>query len=116
MANLHRGEIDCAFGGKRLKLCLTLGALAEIEAGLGVEGLAALGERLSSGRLATRDLVAIIGAAARGAGERIDDDELLRLPIGRDLPAMVEAVATLLGLAFASDGATENPPPPQALT
>ena len=31
MANRHRGEIEAELGGQRYTLCLTLGALAEIE-------------------------------------------------------------------------------------
>jgi hypothetical protein len=109
MANHHRGEIDCAIGGRRLRLCLTLGALAEIEAAFGADGLAGLGERLSNGRIAMRDLIAILAAAARGAGEQIDDDELRALPLGRALPDIVAAVTTLLRLAFAVE---DEPPRP----
>ncbi len=32
MPNLHRGEIEAEIGGKRRRLVLTLGALAELEA------------------------------------------------------------------------------------
>lgn len=109
MANHHRGEIDCVIGGRSLKLCLTLGALAEIESGLGVDGLAALGERLASGRLATRDLLTIIAAAARGAGESVTDDELSALPLGRDVAPLIGAVARLLQFAFGADEAEPNP-------
>ena len=31
MANAHRGEIEATLGGKPYTLCLTLGALAELE-------------------------------------------------------------------------------------
>lgn len=31
MANRHRGEIEAELGGKKRTLCLTLGALAELE-------------------------------------------------------------------------------------
>jgi hypothetical protein len=124
MANHHRGEIDCQIGGRRLRLCLTLGALAEIEASFGCDGLAALGERLSSGRMGAGDLVALIGAAARGAGETISDAELRALPLSAALPDMVAATARVLRLAFAPDesdapdeaqeGASPNPRSPQA--
>ena len=39
--NQARGEAAVMLGGVRRRVCLTLGALAEIETGLGVEGLAA---------------------------------------------------------------------------
>ena len=34
MPNLHRGEIEAELGGRRRRLVLTLGALAELEAAL----------------------------------------------------------------------------------
>ena len=109
MPNHHRGEIECRIGDRRLSLCLTLGALAEIESALGADGLAALGERLSGGRLATRDLLAILGAAARGAGERIDDDEMRAMTVAKNLPAMIEAVVRLLRFAFDPEDSSPRP-------
>ena len=35
MPNVHRGEISALIGGEERTLCLTLGALAELEARLG---------------------------------------------------------------------------------
>ena len=35
MTNIHRGEISAVIGGETRVLCLTLGALAELEARLG---------------------------------------------------------------------------------
>ena len=109
MANHHRGEIDCVVGGRRLRFCLTLGALAEIEAAFGVDGLNALGERLSGGRIAMRDVIAILGAAARGAGEDVSDEDLRAIPLGGALPDLVAAVAKLLQLAFATDESAPRP-------
>ena len=76
MTNLHRGEIACLIGGRPLRLCLTLGALAEIEAAFGCDGLAALGERLSSGRMRASDLIAILAPPRAGAPVSIDDAAL----------------------------------------
>ena len=45
MANRHRGEITAELGGKPYTLCLTLGALAEIEDAYGGEDLIAIAER-----------------------------------------------------------------------
>ncbi len=39
MANKKRGEIDAIFDDKPYVLCLTLGALAELESGLGAKDL-----------------------------------------------------------------------------
>ena len=75
MPNLHRGEIEAEIGGARRRLVLTLGALAELEAAFGADDLVALAERFGTGRLKARDLVCIIAAGLRGAGEAVSDDE-----------------------------------------
>ena len=67
-ANGVRGEVVVDLGGTPCRLCLTLGALAEIETGLGVEGLDGLAERMR--RLSARDLTAVLAALLRGGGER----------------------------------------------
>ena len=74
MANAHRGEIEAVLDGKTFRLCLTLGALAELEAAFGDEDMLALASRFESGRLSARDCVRIIGAGLRGAGHEIADD------------------------------------------
>jgi hypothetical protein len=112
MANARRGEVDCAIGGRTLRLCLTLGALAEIETSLDADGLTALGERLSGGRLSARDLTAILGAAARGGGEAVRDDDIAALPLADDLAKIAAAVGELFRLAFAGDE-SPGPRPPQ---
>ena len=80
MPNLHRGEIGAEIGGARRRLVLTLGALAELEAAFGAADLVALAERFGTGRLAARDLVAIIAAGLRGAGEPVTDDDRDQAP------------------------------------
>ncbi len=45
MANARRGEIEAYLDGKTWKLCLTLGALAELEAAFGDEDMLALAQR-----------------------------------------------------------------------
>ncbi|HEY4585512.1 MAG TPA: GTA-gp10 family protein, partial [Brevundimonas sp.] len=42
IVNGVRGEVTAVLAGAERTLCLTLGALAEIETGLGVAGMAAL--------------------------------------------------------------------------
>ena len=70
MANPHRGEIEAELDGRRFTLCLTLGALAELEGALGERDLLALAERFEKGRIASRDAIRIIGAGLRGAGDK----------------------------------------------
>ncbi|MFN3837969.1 MAG: GTA-gp10 family protein [Brevundimonas sp.] len=65
--NGARGEVGVMLGGERRRVCLTLGALAEIETGLGVDGMAAVAERMKS--LSARDLMVVLAAVLRGGGE-----------------------------------------------
>lgn len=100
MANLHRGEIDARIGGHPRTLCLTLGALAELEAQLQTPDLVGLGERFESGRLCARDLICIIGAGLRGAGHPITNDELARTPIEGGLQGAAQIAADLIRATF----------------
>ena len=59
MPNLHRGEIAAHLDGKQFRLCLTLGALAELESAFGDEDMLALAQRFEKGRLSARDCVRI---------------------------------------------------------
>lgn len=110
MANPKRGEVSLVVAGQRWTLCLTLGALAEIEAHFGVPDIPALGARLSEGRLGAQDIVAIIGSAARGGGMKVTPSELQDLPVASELPALMTAVLELFARAFpAEQGVAENP-------
>ena len=95
-ANGARGEVSARLAGAERKLCLTLGALAEIETALGVEGLDGLAERMR--RLSARDLTAVLAALLRGGGERTLAGELDTAAI--DPREAAEAVAR----AFAAAG------------
>jgi hypothetical protein len=105
MANPQRGEIDAVFGGEKLTLCLTLGALAELEARLQANDLVGLSERFASGRVSARDLTAILGAGLRGAGNPITDDDLARMSIEGGLKGAAETAARLLRATFGGEGA-----------
>jgi len=67
MTNPARGDIALTIGGRTARLCLTLGALAELEAAFDCDGLEALGGRLS--RMSAADLDTVIRALLRGGGE-----------------------------------------------
>jgi hypothetical protein len=62
-----RGEASVRLAGAERRLCLTLGALAEIETALGLEGLDGLADRMRV--LSARDLMAVLAALLRGGGE-----------------------------------------------
>ena len=94
-ANGARGEVVAMLAGTERRLCLTLGALAEIETGLGLEGLSGLAERMRT--LSARDLTVVLAALLRGGGERALADELDRA--GVDPREAAEAVAKAFAAA-----------------
>ncbi|WP_332653433.1 GTA-gp10 family protein [Brevundimonas sp.] len=67
-ANGARGEVVVSLAGAERRLCLTLGALAEMETALGCDGLAGLAERMRA--LSARDLIPVLAALLRGGGEK----------------------------------------------
>ncbi|MER2266535.1 gene transfer agent family protein [Methylobacterium oxalidis] len=111
MANRRRGEVPLELGGERLTHCLTLGALAELEDALGAGDLAGLAERFAGGRLAARDLIALLGAALRGGGHDLDDAAVARLPLAGGLEAVTGALGAALAEAFGE--AAPDPTPPR---
>ncbi len=94
-ANGARGEVIAVLAGTERRLCLTLGALAEIETGLGLEGLSGLAERMRA--LSARDLAVVLAALLRGGGERALADELDRADV--DPREAAEAVAKAFAAA-----------------
>jgi hypothetical protein len=100
MPNKHRGEIEACLGGCRRTLVLTLGALAELESAFGADDLVALAERFGSGRLSARDLVRIIAAGLRGAGENVSDDEVAAMTVDGGASAYVRIAASLIAATF----------------
>ena len=102
MANARRGEIEAELNGQAHTLCLTLGALAELEAAFGTGDLVSLTERFESGRLSARDVVRIIGAGLRGAGAPISDDEVAMMRTPDGAAGFVRIVTALLQATFVS--------------
>ncbi len=111
MPNQHRGEIEGLLDGRAYKLCLTLGALAELEFAFGDQDMLALAERFATGRLASRDAVRIIGAGLRGAGHDIADDQVARMQGEGGASGFVDIVARLLGATFGPSEADRSQPP-----
>ena len=102
MANTYRGEIDAEIGGAKRTLVLTLGALAELESAFGVDDLPALAERFAQGRLRSRDLIRIIGAGLRGAGEGVSDDDVAGMSVPDGAQGYVRIAAALIEATFGS--------------
>jgi Phage tail tube protein, GTA-gp10 len=103
MANRHRGEIEAELGGQNYNLCLTLGALAEIEHAYGGEDLISIAERFETGRIKATDAICVIGAGLRGAGYTISDDEIARLSVAGGAAGYLRIVADLLKATFTND-------------
>lgn len=110
MANPQRGEIEAEFDGKRYRLCLTLGALAELEQAFGEDDMLAVAERFESGRITARDTIRILGAGLRGAGYDIDDRSVAAMRVQGGATGYVEIVARLLAATF---GAAKEDAPPE---
>lgn len=109
MANKRRGEVALQFGEKRFTLCLTLGALAELEEAFGVEDLMALAERFGTGRLSSRDLLRLLAVALRGGGHEVSDEEVASLPLTDGIEPIASAIADLLVLTFGAESNSTNP-------
>jgi hypothetical protein len=107
MAIAPRGEINAELDGRPMTLCLTLGALAELEATLGADDLLSLAERLGRGRLTAREITAIIGAGLRGAGHAVSDADVAAMRVAGGAAGYVAIVARLIGATFAEGGPAE---------
>jgi hypothetical protein len=104
MANRIRGEVEAELDGQRYTLCLTLGALAELEAALGAGDLMGLARRFEAGQLSAGDAIRVIGAGLRGAGNDVADDAVARMRAARGAAGFVAVVADLLAATFGGDG------------
>jgi tail tube GTA-gp10-like protein len=100
MPNPHRGEIEACLDGRPYTLCLTLGALAELEHAFGHEDMLALAERFQKGRLSAGDAQRIIAAGLRGAGHDIPDEAVARMQADGAAAGFVDIVARLLSATF----------------
>jgi hypothetical protein len=101
MVNSRRGEIEALLDGERRRLCLTLGALAELEHAFGESDMLAVAERFETGRIKAADAIRIIGAGLRGAGQDIDDASVARMHVENGAAGYVDVVARLLAATFA---------------
>jgi hypothetical protein len=134
MMNVHpnrrRGEISATFDGEARLLCLTLGALAELESAFGVANLMELAGRFEAGRLSAGDIICIVGAGLRGAGNRLSDEDVADMSTEGGAAGFARIATELLWVSFGGcepDGVSnrspdregpvpegpENPPGPQ---
>ena len=100
MANPWTGELALVVDGQRRILKLTLGALAELEAGLGEDTLVALVERFEGGRFSSRDVLALIVAGLRGGGWAGNAADLMTVEFEGGPLGAAKAAGQLLARAF----------------
>ncbi|MGK6315241.1 gene transfer agent family protein [Neorhizobium sp. DT-125] len=110
-ANRRRGEVEAMIDGERRILCLTLGALAELETAFAAGDLNGLAERFSSGRLKAADMIRVIGAGLRGGGNLFSDEEVAAMAVEGGIAGYARILGDLLAATFgAADGeASANP-------
>ena len=110
MPNKVRGESEFLAGTERYVMRLTLGALAEIENGLGVSSLSDIAGKLKS--LGTMDLATVASALLRGAGHNISPAEVLKLET--DLGTLIGAITDAfdaVGLSHTTNAASAKDTP-----
>ncbi len=76
MVQKIRGEVELEIDGKLCCLCLTLGALAEIEHALGISEKLKLDQRLQE--ISANDVIAILAALLEGGGNAMPIEQLRR--------------------------------------
>jgi hypothetical protein len=110
-ANARRGEVEAVIDGRRRILCLTLGALAEIETAFGVDNIADLVGRISGEKLGSTEMIAILGAALRGGGNIVADEDVADMRVDGGVDAAIGLVARLLRSTFLPEREAPRPNP-----
>jgi len=100
MANRHRGEVTLKAGGERFTLCLTLGALAELEDAYEGRDILALAEHFSSGCLSSSDAMNLLSAALGGGGHDVEKIDIARLSFEDGMAGLIRTLAELLKVTF----------------
>lgn len=100
MANPWSGEVAITLNGEARVAKLTLGALAELEAGLGTGSLVELAQRFEAQRFSARDVLLLLVAGLRGGGWQGGAEDLRAADIGGGPMAAVRIAAELLARAF----------------
>ena len=93
MANPWRGDVALVIDGQTHVMRLTLGALAELEAGLESGSLVELVQRFEAGGFSSRDVLALIVAGLRGGGWQGRASDLLASEIEGGPMAAARAAA-----------------------
>jgi len=110
--NRRRGEIAAMLDGREYRLCLTLGALAELEDAFAAEDLGALVQRFSTGRLSARDMTRILAAGLRAGGNAVSEDEVAAMRCEDGAAGFARIVSDLLSTSFGAGGGEAAGPNP----
>jgi hypothetical protein len=101
MTNTTRGDSELIAGGKSLMMRLTLGALSEIEDGLGLANMGDIAQRMKG--LATKDIAVVAAALLRGGGADLSAADVLKLET--DVGSLVGAITGAFHAAGVGDTA-----------
>jgi Phage tail tube protein, GTA-gp10 len=112
MANRYRGEISAHIDGVERTLCLTLGAVAELEDAFHASDIQELVEKIGAGHLGARQLIAIIGAGLRGGGNDISNEEVSEARFAGGIAGMAAIASSLFEAAFSTGGQGDGKPAP----
>jgi hypothetical protein len=96
LVNRARGEVALPAPGRDIRLCVTLGGLAELEAAFAARGWPELAERI--GQAGPADMVIILAAIGRDRGRRLSVAEAATLPVQPG--AVAAAIAEAFTVAF----------------
>lgn len=102
--NPQRGEVKIQGpGGKEYNLCLTLGAMAQIEEELGVESFTEVGDRISKG--SSKDMMVVLVAFLNGGGHlEITKKDMITWPIAfGELSSKMQEVFNAAGFGDGED-------------
>ena len=100
MPNPWRGDVALTLDGETHVMRLTLGALAELEAGLGEHSLVGLVERFENNAFSSADVLALLEAGLNGGKCGVSREALLHARIDGGPMAAAKAAAELLARAF----------------
>ena len=103
--NRRRGEVAALLDGREYRLCLTLGALAELEHAFAASDLGALVQRFGGGTLSANDMVAVIGAGLRGGGNDVSDEAVRAMTADGGVAGFAQIVSDLLQATFGAPSA-----------
>lgn len=100
MVNPWRGEVVLRADGQVHTLRLSLGALAALEASLESDGLLDLADRIDRGGLRSREVIAILAAGFRGAGQAVEPEVVAEMAIEGGAAEALRVAVALMAAAF----------------